>query len=208
MTLYDGIDDVPSGRYSVIYADPPWRYTYWREGGGKGRAAANHYTVRDAPEIAAMGVGRIAAKDCWLWIWVTWPLLFESEQVINGWGFKYSTCGINWRKVNEDGSPYTGMGYSVRSSSEICLLARRGSPRIHSRRVNQCLDEYAFDDGDALVTIKEPIGRHSEKPKSAYRNIVEICGDVPRIELFCRGLPADGWDAMGDEVDRKQRRLA
>jgi len=204
MAVYRDLADVPSGRYSIIYADPPWKYTYWGGGGGKGRAAANHYRVADSGEIAAMDVARIAARDARLWIWVTWPLLFEAERVIEGWGFRYSTCGINWRKVNADGSRYTGMGYTVRSCSEVCLMAQRGTPPIRSRAVNQCIDEFA----DMPIAMEAPVGRHSEKPKSAYREIVRVSGDVPRIELFCRGPPAAGWDAMGWEADAGQGVLA
>ena len=30
-------------------------------------------------------------------------------------------------------------------------------------------------------------------------NIVELCGDLPRIELFAR-QKADGWDSWGDQI--------
>ena len=44
------------------------------------------------------------------------------------------------------------------------------------------------------------IMNHSRKPAEIRERIVELCGDVPRIELFARER-ADGWDALGDEVD-------
>ena len=39
------------------------------------------------------------------------------------------------------------------------------------------------------------------------KRIVELCGDVPRIELFARKT-ADGWDCLGDEIDGKDIRDA
>ena len=40
---------------------------------------------------------------------------------------------------------------------------------------------------------------HSRKPAEIRDRIVELCGDVPRIELFARQV-ADGWDRWGNEA--------
>jgi len=42
-------------------------------------------------------------------------------------------------------------------------------------------------------------GRHSEKPADVRDRLVQLVGDVPRIELFARQR-ADGWDAWGNEI--------
>lgn len=48
--------------------------------------------------------------------------------------------------------------------------------------------------------IESPIQTHSVKPDEARQRIVELLGDVPRIELFaCQH--ATGWDAWGDELE-------
>ena len=51
-----------------------------------------------------------------------------------------------------------------------------------------------------------PRGNHSCKPSIIRNNIVELCGDLPRIELFARKpdtLIEDpswkGWDTWGNE---------
>ena len=44
--------------------------------------------------------------------------------------------------------------------------------------------------------ILSHIEEHSKKPEEARRRIVELMGDLPRIELFAR-QKADGWDAWG-----------
>ena len=47
--------------------------------------------------------------------------------------------------------------------------------------------------------IDEPIASHSEKPNVVRERIVQLVGDLPRIELFAR-KPAQGWDCWGNEV--------
>lgn len=40
---------------------------------------------------------------------------------------------------------------------------------------------------------------HSKKPAIVRERIVELVGDLPRIELFARQT-TDGWDCWGNEV--------
>ena len=48
---------------------------------------------------------------------------------------------------------------------------------------------------------------HSRKPSEIRDRIVELCGDVPRIELFARET-VKGWDCLGDEIDGEDIRDA
>ena len=43
------------------------------------------------------------------------------------------------------------------------------------------------------------IERHSKKPDCVRDKIVELCGDLPRIELFAR-QKTPGWVTWGNEV--------
>ena len=47
--------------------------------------------------------------------------------------------------------------------------------------------------------ILAPISRHSEKPAIIRDKIIELVGDLPRIELFARQT-AEGWDSWGNEI--------
>ncbi len=47
--------------------------------------------------------------------------------------------------------------------------------------------------------IISPIERHSKKPDEARQKIVQLMGDVPRIELFARQA-SPGWDVWGNEA--------
>ena len=66
------------------------------------------------------------------------------------------------------------------------LLATKGSPKRHSANVHQ--------------VVFAPIAEHSKKPDIIREKIVELAGDLPRIELFARQSPT-GWDVWGNEVD-------
>lgn len=45
-----------------------------------------------------------------------------------------------------------------------------------------------------------PRGIHSKKPDEVRTMIVEVFGDLPRIELFARQKTV-GWDVWGNELD-------
>jgi N6-adenosine-specific RNA methylase IME4 len=139
------------------------------------------------PDICALPVADVAAKDCALFLWATFPNLPEAFEVIRAWGFTYKTVAFTWVKRNRK-SPgwFVGLGYYTRANAEICLLATRGSPKRVSKSVRQIIDT--------------PLERHSKKPDEARTRIVQLFGDVPRIELFARER-ADGWDCWGNEVE-------
>ncbi len=179
--------------YSVILADPPWAYSVWGKK-GYGRTAASHYDVLKTDAICSLPVSDIAATDCMLFLWVTFPALYDGLKVIESWGFQYKTCGFAWIKTNQK-SPgfHVGLGHYTRSNAEICLIATRGKPKRLSKSVRQL--------------VVSPLERHSKKPDCVRERIVELCGDVPRIELFAREQ-APGWDAVGNEIDGRDIRDA
>lgn len=49
--------------------------------------------------------------------------------------------------------------------------------------------------------------QHSKKPDEIKNRIVELCGDLPRIELFAREK-SEGWDCLGNEIDGRDIREA
>jgi len=42
--------------------------------------------------------------------------------------------------------------------------------------------------------------KHSQKPNKIRERIVELCWDLPRIELFARNT-TNWWDVWGNEVE-------
>lgn len=174
-------------KYNIIYADPPWSYKNW-SAKGTGRSAEQHYPCMKKEDIQKLDIQSIAADDCVLFLWVTFPCLEEGLELIKAWGFKYKTCAFNWVKRNKKNtnSWFFGLGYWTRANGEICLLATKGKPKKVSSAVHQIIDT--------------PIEGHSKKPGEARERVVQLMGDLPRIELFARNR-TDGWDVWGNEVD-------
>jgi N6-adenosine-specific RNA methylase IME4 len=178
------------GRFSVIYADPPWAY---RDSGIRG-GTDKHYQTMTLPQLCALDVARLAADDCALFLWTTWPFLGEALQVISAWGFRYKNCAFAWVKTTKIGAPATGLGHYTRGNTEPCLFATRGKVRRADAGVPQVLlDELPEE------TLFAPRGQHSAKPPEARDRIVRLLGDVPRIELFARER-VPGWEAWGNQL--------
>ena len=184
--------DFPNKKYSVIYADPPWSY---RQKGGKGKKqgyAAQHYDTMTTEDICALPVRGLADREggavCFMW--ETFPTLPDAFRVMEAWGFTYKTAAFVWVKKYKCGKNYVGMGAYTRANAEICLLGVQNDfcakKQIKSHSVQQ--------------VIEAPIQAHSVKPDEARRRIVDLLGDVPRIELFARQR-SPGWDAWGNEIE-------
>lgn len=92
---------------------------------------------------------------------------------MEAWGFVYKTVAFVWIKKNKKAdSLFWGMGYWTRANAELCMLATAGQPKRRSASVHQ--------------VILSPIEEHSKKPDVVRERIVELLGDLPRVELFAR----------------------
>ncbi len=139
------------------------------------------------PEIKALPVATIADENCMLFLWATFPNLSEALEVMRSWGFQYKTLGFSWIKTNKkNGKPFFGIGYYTKSNCEVCLIGVKGKPIKKSNFVSS--------------VIISPRREHSKKPEEVREKIVELCGDIPRVELFSRQKIA-GWDAWGNEIE-------
>jgi N6-adenosine-specific RNA methylase IME4 len=77
-------------KYSIIYADPPWRYNNRANHKTRFRGGAcGHYPLMTMPEIAALPIGKLAARDCALLMWCTFPYLADQIKLFDHWGFPY-----------------------------------------------------------------------------------------------------------------------
>lgn len=173
-----------SERYQIIYADPPWHYRDRAEAGRRG--AGHKYPLLSDRDVAALPVREICAADAMLFLWVTWPKLHEVLPVIDAWGFSYRTVAFVWvKRTRISGALAWGMGSWTRANTEPCLLATRGRPKRLSASVHQ--------------VVEAPLARHSEKPAVVRERIVQLAGDLSRIELFAR-QDVPGWDVWGNDV--------
>lgn len=180
-------------KYQIIYADPPWSYN--DKMSGHSFSLDHEYVTQDIEWIKSLKVSDIADTNCVLFLWAVSPLLPEALQVISSWGFKFKTIAFVWSKRYKDGSPVSNLGRWTMGNVELCLLATKGKPKRLNNNIKQLVEDYRAE--------------HSKKPDSIRNRIVELMGDIPRVELFARDdgqknlfgeNRMDGWDTWGNEV--------
>lgn len=189
-------------KYNVIYADPPWEQKAGRplSGGGykkvNGRQIFNpkSNTSSDLPyntmkfdDIVNLPIADLTADNCHLYLWVTNKYLMKAEQVINAWGFKYSTTLVWAKKLIG-----SGMGGTFKVSTEFLIFATKGkSGEITKEKVS----------GTCFKQKRQYVNGypcHSKKPVF-FHELIEKVSDGSKIELFARDK-REGWDVWGDEV--------
>lgn len=191
----DNFQPLPSKKYQVIYADPPWDY------GGKMQydktciksenenfeknifisAAEFKYPTVKLEELKNLDVKSIADDNCLLFMWTTGPQLENSIELGKAWGFEYKTIAFVWDKQIHNPGRYT------LSQTEMCLVFKKGcipNPR-GSRNIKQ------------LVSVKRT--KHSEKPDEVIEGITQMFPTQDKIELFARRSYKD-WDCWGLEA--------
>ncbi len=171
--------------YNIIYADPAWSYAIFDSVAG-GRGQNTPYRCNRTVEIYNLPINKIADENCVLFLWATYPMLPEALYTFTAWGFSYKTVAFIWIKKNKkSGTNFFGMGQWTRRNTEILLLGTKGKPKAISHSISEI--------------IEYPIMEHSKKPPIIRNKIVELSGDLSRIELFARDK-CDGWDSWGDEI--------
>jgi len=192
----DVVSDVfaglPRNHYGAILADPPWLFEIW--GKNEGASRDPKYNCTGVDELKTFPVSDLAAPDCVLFMWITWPILLDALDLIEAWGFKYKTCGFSWMKAHagqvelfhDEIHVQVGLGYWTRANSEVCLLATRGKPK----RLN----------ADVRQGIIAPRREHSRKPDGIHERIERLVAG-PYLELFAR-QKRPGWDVWGNQTDK------
>lgn len=175
-------------KYKVIYADPPWSYD--DKMAGHSFSLDHEYETQSKDWIKNLPVQKICDKDCVLFLWVVSPLLKEGIETLEAWGFDYVTLAFCWIKETPLGMQVKNLGRWTMGGVELCLLGRKGKPK----RVKNNVIQAVFD-----IRTK-----HSKKPHEVRQRIVDLMGDVPRIELFARQRH-EGWDAFGNEIESDVR---
>ena len=170
-----------SGKYRIIYADPPWKYDNRMT--GKWSSAEDHYPTMSTEDICKIPVKDMTQDNAVLFLWVTSPILEEAFDVINAWGFKYKSSFI-WDKQAH------GMGHYNSVRHEFLFICTKGScrPDVNTRY-------------NSVVSIMRS-KVHSEKPERFREMIDEMYPNGKRIELFGR-KKVRGWDVLGNQVSNE-----
>ena len=172
-------------KYNIIYADPPWSYNVASKKGTSRGVAERYYNTMKLEDICNLPINKIC-ENAVLFMWATFPNLPQALKVIEKWGFTYKTCAFTWIKKNKKSdSLFWGMGRWTRANAELCLISTKGKPKRQSAKIHSVI----------ISKIRE----HSRKPDEVRDKIIELCGDLPKIELFAR-QQVEGWDCWGNEV--------
>lgn len=189
-----------SAGYRCIVADPPWQVKAGREIGGYERAAdgSQPFGVRDnkprslsyptmtVDQIKELRVEALSLPGSHLYLWTTNGYLRDAFEVLQAWGFSYSTTLV-WAKNPMGG----GLGGCYGIATEYCLFAYMGTCNASARIGRNWWNwRRPYDERG------KP--KHSAKPNEFYE-LVEGMSPGPRLEMFARS-PRDGWDVWGNEV--------
>lgn len=183
--------------YRIVLADPPW--AYWGDP-EKDQAAGKHYVCMPTEAISALDVGGIVARPAACFMWATGPKLPEALKVLAAWGFHYRGIAYVWVKTAQDGRIIHGQGVRPTFTKPTTELLLVGTTNPRGRALPLRTEAQG-----QVVLAPRPGNRHSAKPDVFRERIVELLGDVPRVELFAR-TAVPGWDRWGLEapVDNAQ----
>lgn len=165
-------------KYNIIYADPPWKYS---------TDVSRHYRCTPIKAIHKFPIDNLANKNCALFLWTPLTIITQAIETIERWGFRYAGVAFIWVKTYRNGLPVIGRGSWTRANAEICLMGIRGELKRKSAKVSQI--------------VISPLREHSRKPDEVREKIVELLGNLPKIELFARQT-TQGWDCWGNETSK------
>jgi len=134
-------------------------------------------------DIASLPVSQIADKNAHLYLWTINKYIEQTYEIARKWGFKPS-CLLTWCKPRHG----IGIGGTFVQTTEHLLFCRRGTLTAQKR-----IDTTWFEQARLA---------HSVKPDFFRNLIVEVSGDLPRIELFGR-VQQNGWDVLGNGINGK-----
>ncbi|MDD5534058.1 MAG: MT-A70 family methyltransferase, partial [Syntrophales bacterium] len=168
---------MPSGKYAVILADPPWQY----KNSGFNESAESQYQTMSTEDICAMAgiVNGFSTPETVIFMWATNPLLPDALKVMAAWGYEYKT---NMAWIKDQGR---GRGWFLKSKHELILIGTRANTPHPKERPDSCFE-----------ADRGPV--HSRKPQAIY-DIIESMYDGAKLEMFCRE-PHKGWVSHGNEL--------
>lgn len=172
--------------FSVVVADPPWRFGDKLTMSKTKRGAASNYSTMSFGDIASLGVqlDPLLAKDCLLALWVPASMIEDGTHVVRAWGFKQKQV-YTWVKATKDSSGLAfGMGRQFRGATEHALIGTRGSPKPANRAMRN-------------VELHSALP-HSQKPEVLQDALDLMYPDCWKLEMFARRERHE-WVCVGNE---------
>lgn len=188
------------GPYSIVYIDPPWKEEPWSRDTGLGKSPDQHYSTLTVEEMLEIPLRSWTAKNGYVVMWVKDNMYPHAFRLARGWDLQYVTVLFRWLKTGE-------------SRNQLHLFPiEPPTPKFglgRHTRAGGCEECWLFRFGNGLPVLRNDIRReffaerreHSRKPDEVAGWIVDLYGDVPRLEMFSR-TRRPGWDAWGNEIGK------
>jgi len=170
------VKPVPEGKFSIIYADPPWKF---ESSSSSTRAVENHYPTLELEKIKEIKVP--ADDNAILFLWTPALEIEGALEVMKAWGFSYRTSMV-WVKDK------IGLGFYVRMKHEFLLIGIKGDG------IGTPLPE---NRPESVIFAERT--EHSKKPDIFYEIIEKMYPKHSKIELFARSK-REGWEVWGNEI--------
>lgn len=141
-------------------------------------------------DICSLPIRKLKTDSTVCFMWATLPKIAQALKALEAWGFTYKTAAFVWVKKNKKSdSLFWGMGAYTRANAEVCLIGISENTKAKSIVKSHAVHQI----------VMSPVEKHSKKPDVVREKIIELMGDLPKIELFAR-QQVEGWDCWGNEV--------
>lgn len=196
----DPFAGLPRGHFGAIASDCGTKFETYSAKGETSRSPQKKYLTLPDDELADLmaDAGKLAKRDAFLFFWDTGARIVAGRHlpIIRAADFKPTAVAFTWIKLRprEPDSPFLyprssfnfGPGLTTRKGTELCILARRGTPRRLSASVREL--------------ILAPRREHSRKPDEFYDRVQQYAAG-PYLDLFSR-QHREGWTAWGNETGK------
>ena len=204
-------------QYSVIVADPPWKFddkltmSRVKRGGD-----ANYCGTMTVSQLCELPINQILDSEySILVLWYASGFRHAADEVMRAWGFEYKQewvwvkTGVKENRTEGSSIPGDiklkfGMGRLARYCHEMMLVGVRGRVYNHLRNHSQRTVFLAEPPPKRKVYIPKIgrhllVGTHSSKPEKVQDAIDLMFPDGHKIELFARRQRL-GWRCIGNEA--------
>lgn len=187
---------LPEERFACVSIDPPWHFESRAPVRNPDSSRLPPYPTMSMRALLDFPMRDFLLPDAYVFMWITGPLMVRGahSMLFKAWGLRPVSLAFVWVKLRAgfeqsqllrtpllEHDLHFGMGYSTRQNAEMCLLARRGSPKRRRADIRQ--------------VIVSNVQEHSRKPAEAYRRMEYFC-DGPRVDVFA-GAERKGWTSWG-----------
>lgn len=196
-------------KFNLIYIDFPWEFSARNNIATKFGQGMRIYKGMPLTDIlkTAGPINDIADDNCMIASWTVgskldqhFKWLAELQKLDKNW--RHCAKMFSWVKIAKNGGiPRALPGHYSLGATEDLFLVARGTIPVLKKGEKQVLDgRFSYIEDEVFTdTCQQP---HSKKPDIVRDKLVNVFGDIPRIELFARNRAKyqDGWLAAGNEI--------